>query len=331
MIKAKKRIIKFISIVIVFLIVQNLFSWALKPINYSHWVNRDIKIYKKDVNTLVLGSSHIFCGFDPELFDEKTNCVSFNLGSASQGIKDSYYYMLNCYRQFSGIKNVIIDVYFASLIKKTHSEGENLQRRIILLDRLNDPLTKFQYIFNSFDVDEMPMAFFNSIYYNNRKDLIINNIKSKLTPEYRHYELDNVGIPEPYKVRGFIPYDCTVKSSLALPKGTELNFNIDSEGLKYLSKIISFCNKKAINLMFIQMPISELANSSVVSYRQFFGKVIEKISKENSIPYIDLNEKEYGFSDDIHFTSSEHLNIKGAEFATELCADFFNKSINISK
>lgn len=326
--KAKKRIIKAVSLIVAFLIIQSTFSWALKPINYARWVNNDIKTYKNEVDTVILGSSRVFCGFDPETFDKETGCVSFNLGSASQGIKDSYYYLMNCQRKFADIKNVFIDIYFVSLIKKEKSAGENLQRKIILLDRLNDPLTKIQYIFNSFEIDELPMAFFNTLYFKKDRDSIIGNVKAKLEPDYINLNPQCRSLLTPYKYRGYIPYPCSEKGDLSFPKETELNYNIDDEAVKYLNKIISFCKDKNINLFFVQMPISAISNSEVAEYRDFFNKEIAKISEENAIPYVDLNNNDkYVFSDDEHFTSPEHLNIKGAELATKYCTDFYKSNV----
>ncbi|MCQ2479396.1 MAG: DUF1574 domain-containing protein [Clostridia bacterium] len=324
----KKRILKVLAVIVAFVLTQNVLIWALKPINSAHWVKEDIRTYKNDVDTLIFGSSHVFCGFDPDLFDEKTNCVSFNFGSASQGIMDSYYYLLSCCRTFPNIKNVIVDVYFTSLIEKTQSDGEEMQRKIVLLDRLNDPIIKAHYIFESFSIDDLPWAFFNAFYFNNKKELAIKNVIAKLEPAYRHCDPDNPHLENSYAGRGFIPRHVVAEDDLGFSKEIELNYNIDKEAVEYLNKIVSFCKGKDINLIFIQMPMSETARREVASYRNFFNNEIERIAKENEIPYEDLNDSKYAFSDDYHFASSEHLCIQGAELATEYCAEILNDYIN---
>lgn len=323
----KKRILKIVSVIAVFLIAQSIFIWALKPISSAHWVKNDVKIYRNDVDTLVFGSSHVFCGFDPETFDNETGCVSFNLGTASQGVKDTYYYLYNCSITFPKLKNVIVDVYFANLIKKEHSDGEEMQRKIVLLDRLTDPAIKAHYIFSSFDIDDLPWAFFNAFYSKDKKDLAIHNVKAKLEPAYRQCDPDNPHLDRPYRGRGFMPRNDESGNSLGFPKETELNYNIDKETIVYLNKIISFCKSRNINLIFIQMPMSYEARSEVSGYRNFFGKEVKKIAEENGIPYEDLNDSKYNFSDDLHFASSEHLNFQGAELATKYFAEIFNEYI----
>ncbi len=324
----KKRILKITSIIAVFLVMQTIFSWAFKPISSAHWVNNDIKTYRNDVDTLIFGSSHVFCGFDPELFDRETGCVSFNLGSASQGVKDAYYYLCSCSMTFPKIKNVIVDVYFANLIKKEHSDGEEMQRKIVLLERLHNPAVKAQYIFKSFDIDDLPWAFFNSFYTKDKKQLAIHNIKAKLEPSYRNCDPNNPHLDRPYKGRGFMPRNSEEGTDLGFSSEAELNYNIDKETVAYLNKIITFCKKRNINLFFIQMPMSCQARNDVLGYRNFFGKEVKKIAEENGIPYEDLNDSKYNFSDDLHFASSEHLNTQGAELATKYCAEIINEYTN---
>lgn len=326
--KIKKRLLKVSAVVVVFLLTQNILIWALKPIDSTHWINEDIKIYKKDVDTLVFGSSHVFCGFDPDLFDKKTNCVSFNLGSASQGVKDTYFYLLNSNRTFPNIKNVIVDVYFTSLIKKEHSDGEEMERKIVLTDRLNDPVIKMRYIFSSFDVDDLPWAFFSTFYFNNKKEPAIKNVVAKFKPSYRKFDPNDPHLDHPYAGRGFIPRREKSENCLEFSKEIELNYTVNEEAVKYLHKIISFCKSKNINLFFIQMPMSEISRKEVSPYRKFFDNRIEKIAEENGIPYADFNDDKYAFSDDYHFASSEHLDIQGAELATEYCAEFVNEYLN---
>lgn len=321
----KKRILKIISIVAVFLVIQTAFAWAFKPISSAHWVKNDIKTYKNDVDTLIFGSSHVFCGFDPELFDRETGCVSFNLGTASQGVKDAYYYLYNSRMTFPKVKNVIVDVYFANFIKKEHSDGEEMQRKIVLLERLDNPAVRAHYIFSSFEIDDLPWAFFNSFYSKDKKQFAIHNIKAKLDPAYRHCDPNNPHLDRPYKGRGFMPRNEEERSDLGFPREAELNYNIDKETVDYLYKIITFCKRRNINLFFVQMPMSCQARGDVAGYRNFFGKEVKKIAEENDIPYEDFNDSKYNFSDDLHFASSEHLNPQGAELATKYCAEIINE------
>ena len=45
--KIKKRLLKVSAVVVVFLLTQNILIWALKPIDCTHWINEDIKKYKR--------------------------------------------------------------------------------------------------------------------------------------------------------------------------------------------------------------------------------------------------------------------------------------------
>jgi hypothetical protein len=76
-------------------------------IKWSGFVNFD------SCNTIFLGSSKIYCSIRPLLFDSITGLKSYNLGTGSQSIVESFYYLKQA-SEIKNIKNVILDLHLSS-------------------------------------------------------------------------------------------------------------------------------------------------------------------------------------------------------------------------
>ena len=75
---------------------------------------RDVEQYR-DVDVLILGSSHSYRSFDPRIF-AKHGIETFNLGSTAQTPLNSYYLLKRYYDQLSP-RLTIIETYFETLDK----------------------------------------------------------------------------------------------------------------------------------------------------------------------------------------------------------------------
>ncbi len=319
----KKRLLKILSLIIVFVVIQQAAAWAVSPISFSHWVNHDIKEHRNEIDTLFLGASHMYIDLDPKLFDESAGIGSctMNCGTTSQKISESYYYMKDLYDYCPNMKNIFVDVYVGSFMDTQKSKGTDLQRKIVMSDRFTGIKNKLAYVAAEFTADELPQLLFRSTYYKEHFYEIPSLIRTKLSDEYRSYE--NVSeLYEPYYYMGYVPYNKPTSGKLDLPDNVELTENTDGKSFEYLQKIIDFCRDKGLRLYFTQLPVSDSAYREESEYSVEIQKRILEISEKNGIEFININDRAVKSEvlDETDFYDAEHLAITGSKKVTEYIA-----------
>lgn len=319
------RIFKIIVSIIVVITISNFLNFIMVPVSYAHWINNDIKNNASEIDTVFLGSSTVFCGIDPNLFDENTDkTYAMNCGSASQKPMDSYYYLLDLTYRCESIKNVFIDVYPVSFMKQEGNNASELQRKMALINRYSNQYYKYKYIADAFVLDEIHYGLLPFTYYNDRINQLAEILKEKLSTDYRTYSYSYDGLAEKYEGMGYIPYCYESVADLSLDPSIKLSKDYNPEAFEYLDKIIAFCSEHNINLFFIEMPLTQIAYEQVKPYTSEIRSKILKKASDNNIPYLDLNElRDNNVLNDNDFYVAEHLNINGSRKVTEVIADFY--------
>lgn len=73
-----------------------------------------------DVDTIFLGSSHVYCDVDVYVVDEVMNCKSFDMATSSQRLQESYYNLIEANQKYD-IKNVYVELYYE---ESTDKDGD---------------------------------------------------------------------------------------------------------------------------------------------------------------------------------------------------------------
>lgn len=320
----KKRILKIICFVMIFLVLQQSVSWVISPVSFSHWVNHDVKTHRSEIDTLFLGASHIYIGIDPHLFDEKAeqNTCSMNCGTTSQQLPESYYYLKDLYDYCPNIKNVFLDTYVVSFMEQKESHGTDLQRKIVMADRFMGIKNKLLYIFDEFTADELPQYLFKTTYYKQHLYEIPSNIRIKLSDTYKNFDGNCEALYEPYFYMGYVPYDKASSGNLILPENVELSKTVNEQSFKYLQRIIDFCKEKKINLYLMELPVSDDAYTKEIKYGYQIKERIHSIANQEHITLIDMNTPEIkkNILSQKDFYDSEHLTRNGSIKVTNYIA-----------
>jgi hypothetical protein len=66
---------------------------------------------KKEANTLFFGSSRIYSSIHPEIFDSLAGTRSYNMGTGSQSIEETYYYIKEAVESNRNIKWIVVDLF----------------------------------------------------------------------------------------------------------------------------------------------------------------------------------------------------------------------------
>ena len=86
---------------------------------WSRAMFHDFYTREENIDTLFLGSSHVYCGINPEVITQKTGESAFNMATPAQPLNGSYY-LLKEADKYNDISHVYLELYFG---QSTGAEG----------------------------------------------------------------------------------------------------------------------------------------------------------------------------------------------------------------
>jgi len=315
----KKNIFRFIisaiSVLLVFILVEQLYAFAVIP-GCSYVRTQMNDFYEaENIDLAFVGPSYVYRGVKPSLADEKTNVSTFNLGTSSQKPVDSYYMIKEAYRVHK-IKYVILDVSLDFYIESSYS-SQNTSTYLIY-DRMENSEVKNDYFMKAFEFNEYPKAFFKSSHYSvYRVSQLTSNFKYKFSDDYKNYIAPSYW-NEWYGGKGFVD---SLGEYSGSDKISTINVKFIDENIEYLEKIIDFCKENDIKLIAVTSPKTADYLKQYPEYEKNMSK-IDELFKEKAIFYTDTNRtEEFGKYDNSCFMDIGHLNGKGAEIYSEYLSE----------
>lgn len=288
--------------------------------SYTRIIMHDM--YKEDkIDSIFLGTSHIYRGVNPAITDEVWGENTFNCASALQDIDGSYTWLKEAH------KSADIDkCYFELSVRKMKSDRqermEETTTTYIIADYMKPSRNRTSYLREAVNPEDYANAFFRvrrnwkNIYsLETMKDIIAR----KRTDEYRNY--DSV---ESYAGKGFFPL--TGKFSRVSTSGIRnITDNYMSDDYRmYLEKMVSYCKENDIEFVCFISPAPEYLLERTKNYDSLITQ-IKEICGELGVPFYDFNLARTSILDlkDDDFMDYNHLNSSGADKFTKVFADFF--------
>jgi len=251
---------------------------------------------QKNIDVLVLGSSHAYRGFHTDFFN-KNEIKMFNLGSSNQTPNLSFLYLQNYAPTFKP-KLVILECFW---------EMYDYQGIEAAADAIcNHPKSDFR---RKVFFAEPDLTTFNSLLMTEIRRLMIPLEKEK-TIESNIYT---------YIPGGYV--SCPVEGSVE----EEIRFSekLNPTSLAYAEKIIQYCNKNNIKILLVLSPVSHYYFKKIKNYSALI-EPFNKISNKYQVPLIDFHQLNYSlFDDQKHFADSHHLNDSGVLLMNQLLLDQF--------
>lgn len=299
--KALKKIIKFIFILAfsyysayaALLFVKFKGKPLLQHIQSEMIWNRDVIELSinnfprnKHFKIQIYGSSHTYRSFDPRIF-EGAGLSCYNWGSSSQTPKNSYQII----KEYSkNTDNIILEVYPINFIL-TGTECS--------WDMIASPFPTSVAFDQCIAQKDLRCWQFFSI-----RPLIREMMKSK---------------PAPIDSNFYQGYIETADSAGELSNYEKyaVNENTLSLQMEYLHKIVRYCKTNNINLILACAPIP---HKLVIQNEQLWKNEIEKLCKEESVPFINLL-RNHNLSDKNHFFDDDHLNRAGVSQFNRMLLD----------
>lgn len=285
------------------------------------------------VDSLFLGSSHCYRAYDPTLYEELTGKSAYNLGSSSQNYDTSYYLLREAARLYD-LKTVYLDMHYKFLFMD--SEERDLVQANIISDYMRPSLNKLSFLLTTTKAKNYTNRFFP--FRRNWQELgnlsyIRENLKKKQTEGYRSYE-PVTAEEDSYAGRGFVRSSATLDVSAItwwnnFGKVSD-DMQLDSSyPLSYIEKIVAFCKKEDIRLVFVTAPSLDRYLEAVGPYEPAHD-FVQDLADTYGIEYLDFNlaKKEYLNLSGEDYIDVDHLNEIGAEKLTKLLTEAEGKPID---
>lgn len=262
---------------------------------------------KRDsIDILVLGSSHAYAAFSPEVIFNNTKMKVYDFATQQQPIWITYYYLIEALK-YQKPKYVFLEVHMAVASDYEYA-SESVNRDAI--DKMRFSVNKINAINNSvkFSKDRYSYYFNIAKYHSRYKELNKDDfdavLKRKTIDNNGHIDLENID----YIFSDETPNNIEEK---AIHKKSE----------EYLYKIIDLLNKKGIKLILVKTPCSY--NENEVTKLNY----TERIMQENDILFLNYikNISDLNLDYKKDFYDSGHLSESGSEKLSTKISEIINK------
>ncbi|MBD5501923.1 MAG: hypothetical protein HDR10_12140, partial [Lachnospiraceae bacterium] len=315
-----------------FILVAVLVHWLnflySDPYEWGRVLWHDYYEQEENIDSLFIGSSHVYSDIDPLLSDEIDGGNHFNLSTGNQGLNSSYYLLKEADKEHD-ISHIYLELYYGVTTGKRgdYMAHENLVTGWYNADYMKFSLNKLEYMLTLGNVENYPETFLPFVRY--RKNLfdveyIGEQIEKKRGEDYKKYiyleKSDSGEIIGEYGNKGYrYQINELQKDNLCIRKENNQKICLLSEDAEqYLKKIIEYCQKRGIEITLFSSPIYELQLISIEDYDVYVEQVC-RIADEYGVPYYDFNlcrEECFPIQDIRNFVDLGHLNSRGAEIYT---------------
>lgn len=287
---------------------------------------------QENIDVLFLGSSHSYRSINTAILDEEWEGVNtFNAGTSSQNLVGSYYLLREAAKE-NRISTVYLEVFYE--LQKYNPDYQSPTAAYIISDYMKPSVNRMTYLWDSGGKDYLAHGLI--LARRNWQDLftpskIVKLVERKSRPEYRNYAYVKLE-DDKYEGKGFVrnykevgPWGFSANELFA-PISEDA---IEEANQKYLNKIIDFCQKEEIELVFYSAPMSDFRLRGIGNYDSYIAQM-NAFLKDRNVPYYDFNLYQSRFLDldNSCFMDDHHLNGKGADLFSRAFADFFAGDMN---
>jgi hypothetical protein len=268
---------------------------------------------RSDANVLFFGSSRMYNAIHPVKFDSLTGSRSYNMGTGSQSIAETYSYMREALESNGNVKWVVVDLYERSFIV---TDFMHLTQNARYLGTRN----RWELYFNSgLPRNLMNMAFpmLADVGYINidireafKKETVETGVQGKelWISGYNTSEVnDTAGLKTiEDKSRAFL---------------SRKEIELKQDRLRMIDRIVRLCSERGVRLIFTSIPKSNIVDETEVSFFRNILSGYEEAGYFSEFPPLTNRDiRSDGF----------HLNNSGAEKCTRALAGFMETAIRDS-
>lgn len=315
----KKAIIKSSVFVLLIVLILSLLNpiFVLKLEHRRKLYQGFYKSTEAPFDVVLLGSSHMHSGINPNVLWDKYGITSFNYGTGGQPINVTYYLLKEVLKKHTN-PIVVVDLYYLGY---TETYGKSGYIRYVL-DSMKTSINKVQAVINTTPKSYWITYVFPFLRFHTRW--------KELNQEDFYYDYERN-----YYTKGFAAtqdmYGSDNKSNLNISEKADL----PPESEEYLMKIIELSKQEGFKLVFINVPYDSSVTDAMPSWYKDSAKMFNTVSEiagGNNIPFIDYNKKidELGFDFKSDMSNPDHMNIWGAEKVTALLGKYLTENYTLT-
>lgn len=261
----------------------------------SDMVHSFYEVEKNTMDVLVLGSSHAYSSFNPNILWETYGITSYVMASPRQPVALSYY-LLKEALQYQKPEVVVLEVYYSWYDEK------NTDMSRIAVDALRPGPVK----------NEMVQDLYGDLSWKERFDFAV----PFTTYHSRWKELKNSDFhKQPFLLGGILDYSVQALTEPGLP--TEAG-ELSEITWDYLGRIQELCREYDSSLVLFAAPFSYVKNSDPYMKKQAKLLALEQYANAEGIPFWNYQKMpEAGIDFTADFRDEGHMNWYGAEKLTK--------------
>jgi hypothetical protein len=273
------------------------------------------------IDLVFLGSSTVYESCAPEVFSAETGLNAFNAATPAQTFRESYYQLEEVCRLYRP-ERVLLGVGPQHLMDPVERDSLSAS---YLFDNLRWSPVKLEFLTAAFDPDYYPSAFFPVIRL--REELTAEDLAAGVRgrlAEMKDGAQTSLSEQLRYAGKGYVA-NLQVIENGELPEAPPLGFSgpesVDAGALAWLSKIVSLCAERAIELTLFQTPLLPGATEWIGDYAAYHDFIASYAEREG-IKFFDFNYLspdiiEY---EDAMFSDLEHTTEAFAQRFSEVFA-----------
>ncbi|KAA6318513.1 hypothetical protein EZS27_031486 [termite gut metagenome] len=298
---------KYIALSIIFCLPVFVGLFALEKIirkipNSYQYKNEWMAFHAKDIEALILGSSHTYYGINPEYFSENT----FNLANVSQDLERDYFLLNKYINTCPNLRYVLLPVSYFSLFSNLEDSPEGRERLANYTNYMNYNKQNYEFEILNRGGDKLKS------YYLFNKDTKACTLYGFGTS----YSVDKKNI-------NWKDWQKTVK------RHTHSSFERLPENIDYLNKMLQLCKQKNASPILITTPtMPEYYNHlDSIQLRTMYRTIDELKSLNPHLIYYDFLRDSRFEGDD--FFDVDHLSNIGAKKFSTMLQEEVQKKFNL--
>lgn len=265
------------------------------------------------VDYVVIGASHSFRAFKPDVLDEGLGVNSYNL-SCSDMTTAGRYELLSLELERNPVDTVVFEVSFDTIRRDRDVEG--LEGDLYMISRLGSMRLRVPYFFKNIRLREYVQTYYfyleKTVKYLKkipRGKFAWENQSKRVYKGYAAYlDDDREAIDTDYE---------------KIYNTYEFGETICEDNVKDVEKCIQLCKSKGIRVILVTVPISKstmCSSTNLDVFREWYAAY----AAENDLEFYDFNllkNRDELFYDEVSFQSANHLSDVGAQTFSECFVD----------
>jgi hypothetical protein len=310
-------------IALIYYIGEYFESIAMKNQSLTQAKRRFNEFYELEKNSLdmvYIGSSHSYCTFDPEIFDQALGTNSFQMGTPLQH-PDTSYYVLREVLNHHQPKVVVFELYWDMM----HRPFQLKQAEMVLEALEPESVLVEEYIREVFPIEEKVRYYIKALRFQEDVYAYFNQNLQEWLDQYRvktreqDQEVEIVEGTEYYRSKGYIYADYIIPRSEKEENNQfndydAANWTFDPTQRMFVEKFIDLARANDIQVVLVTAPVANVSMEKIANYELIHNE-ISAFAQEQNLPYIDYNivNMEENLLENENFRDDAHLNHSGVE------------------